>query len=189
MDASPVTQLLHDLRSGQRDAFDALLPHVLDALRAIAHRQLKNERSDHTLNTTALVHEAYLKLVGRREMDWESRAHFFAVAARAMRRVLISYARQRNAEKRGGGAIRVTLVTHLGPLTEGQEDELVALDEGLQRLEQINPRHARIVECRFFAGLTIEETAECLGVSPITVTRDWRMARAWLRHELSSSDD
>lgn len=184
-----VTQLLDDLRAGRHEAFDTLLPEVMDALRAIARRQLQNERADHTLNTTALIHEAYLKLVGRREMDWQSRAHFFAVAARAMRRVLVSYARQRNAEKRGGGAVRVTLVTNLGPLTESQEDELVALDAALQRLEQINLRHARIVECRFFAGLTIEETAEALGVSPVTVTRDWRMARAWLRHELAHTPE
>src|SRR5690606_31795606 len=141
-----VTQLLQALGEGRHEAFDELFPAVLDALRRIAHRQLQHERPDHTLNTTALVNEAYLKLVDRRAMDWKSRAHFFAVAARAMRRVLISYARRRNAEKRGGGAVRITLYEDRLPLAEPQVDELVALDEALERLETANPRHARIVE-------------------------------------------
>lgn len=179
-----VTQLLKDLRAGRREAFDELLPQVYDELRRVAHFQLRSERADHTLNTTALIHEAYLKLVDYRQTDWKNRAHFYAVAAQAMRHVLVSYARRRSAEKRGGGDIRLTYEEAFGVFSEQRAEELVALDEALERLEAINPRHARIVECRFFAGLTIEETAETLGVAPITVTRDWRMARVWLKEAL-----
>ena len=185
MASASVTQLLHDLGAGREEAFDELLPEVLDALRRIARRQLRGERPGHTLNTTALVNEAYLKLVADAHKDWQNRAHFFAVAARAMRQVLIGYARKRSAEKRGGGAIRVTFDERHPPLGDTHLDTLEALDEALERLEQINPRHVRVVECRFFVGLTIEETAEALGVSPVTVARDWRMARAWLRHALT----
>ena len=185
-DPPNVTQLLSDLREGRREAFNALLPQVYDELRRVARNQLRGERREHTLNTTGLVHEAYAKLVDYRELDWQSRAHFYAVAAQAMRRVLVSYARQRNAEKRGGDAIQVTLNESFGLTTLGEHwaDEVAALDAALQQLEAINPRYARIVECRFFANLSIKETAEALGVSPITVTRDWRMARAWLKDAL-----
>jgi len=179
-----VTRLLRELGAGRAEAFDELFPEVLGTLRAIAHRQLRRERPGHTLNTTALVNEAYLKLIGTDRKDWESRAHFFAVASRAMRHVLISYARARNAEKRGGGAVHITLDENSPPLAGPQIEELIALDQALQQLEQINPRHVRIVECRFFAGLTVTETAEALGVARVTVVRDWRMARAWLRHAL-----
>ncbi|MDX1420953.1 MAG: sigma-70 family RNA polymerase sigma factor [Rubricoccaceae bacterium] len=172
MASASVTQLLHDLGAGREEAFDELLPEVLDALRRIARRQLRGERPGHTLNTTALVNEAYLKLVADAHKDWQNRAHFFAVAARAMRQVLIGYARKRSAEKRGGGAIRVTFDEQHPPL-------------GDTHLDTLEPRHVRVVECRFFVGLTIEETAEALGVSPVTVARDWRMARAWLRHALT----
>lgn len=186
-----VTQLLSDLRDGRREAFDRLMPVVYDELRQVARRQLRSERPGHTLNTTGLVHEAYAKLVDYRELDWESRAHFYAVAAQAMRRVLVSYARKRRAEKRGGDAVRVTFDEAFGHNTSGENwaDEVAALDEALARLEAINPRHARIVECRYFAGLTIEDTAEALGVSPITVTRDWRMARAWLKDALGDTPE
>ncbi len=179
-----ITRLLCDLKVGRREAFDELLPQVYDELHRVAHFQLRGERANHTINTTALVHEAYLKLVDRREMDWQSRAHFYAVAAMAMRQILVSYARRRGAEKRGAGAPHVAFDEAFDVYSDERAEELVSLDEALTQLEAINPRHARIVECRFFGGLTIEETAEALGVSRITVTRDWRMARAWLKDAL-----
>ena len=181
---SDVTQLLRELGDGRAEAFDELLPEVIATLRGIAHRQLRGERPDHTLNTTALVHEAYLKLVGNEGKDWQNRAHFFAVASRAMRQVLIGYARARNADKRGNGAVHIILDENSPPLGETQLEELIALNDALERLEALNPRHVRIVECRFFAGLTVTETAEALGLARATVVRDWRMARAWLRHAL-----
>ena len=180
-----VTRLLHELGEGRAEAFDELLPEVIATLRGIAHRQLRGERPDHTLNTTALVHEAYLKLAGSDGKDWQNRAHFFSVAARAMRQVLIGYARARTAEKRGGGAVHIALDENTPPLGDAQIDELIALNDALERLEALNPRHVRIVECRFFAGLSVTETAEALGVARATVVRDWRMARAWLRHALA----
>ena len=183
----PVTRLLRELGGGRREAFDELLPYIYDELRRIAHRHRRGERADHTLTTTALVHEAYLKLADQRVMDFQNRAHFLGVAARAMRRILVSYARGRHAAKRGGVRTRVALDEAFGLVEDSRVEEILGLDEALQRLEQINPRHANIVQCRFFGGLTIEETAEALGVAPITVTRDWRMARAWLRHELDQS--
>lgn len=183
---SDVTQLLRELGDGRAEAFHELLPKVIATLRGIAHRQLRGERSDHTLNTTALVNEAYLKLAGSEGKDWQNRAHFFAVAARAMRQVLVSYARARNADKRGGGAVHITLDENTPPLGDTQLDELIALNDALERLEELNPRHVRIVECRFFAGLTVTETAEALGLARATVVRDWRMARAWLRHALEA---
>lgn len=182
-----ITRLLHDLKEGRREAFDELLPQVYDELRRAAHLRLRNERADHTLNTTALVHEVYLKLVDQRTVDWQNRAHFFAVASRAMRQILVSYARQRNADKRGGGATPVAFDEAFGVFSDDRSEELVALDEALGLLDRINPRYGRIVECRFFGGLTIEETAEALGVAPVTVTRDWRMARAWLKDALSNN--
>ena len=178
-----VTQLLRDFSGGNQAALDRLLPVIYDELRKLAHARLRNERSDHTLNTTALVHEAYLELVDLGPIDWQSRAHFFALAARVMRHVLVDYAVRRKALKRGGGLQRISL----GDATEIPEqhaDELLALDETLRRLERAEPRQCRIVECRFFGGLSIEETAHVLGISPATVTRDWTLARAWLNREL-----
>lgn len=186
MSSSAITELLDELAEGRTEAFDELFPQVVTALRGIAHRQLERERDGHTLNTTALVHEAYLKLVADERKSWNNRAHFFAVAARAMRQVLISYARARNAAKRGGGAFHITLDERQAPLPDAQIDELVAIHEALEQLEQLNPRHVRVVECRFFAGLTVDETAEALGLGRATVIRDWRTARAWLRHTLQA---
>ena len=188
-DPAPVTALLDDLRSGRREAFDDLLAQVYDELQGLARAQLRRERAGHTLDTVALVHEAYAKLADYGRMEWQSRAHFFGVAAQAMRRVLVSYARRRNAEKRGGDAVRVTLheTYHGSDEADAWADEVAGLDDALSRLEALNPRHARVVECRFFAGLSIEETAEVVGVSPVTVTRDWRMARAWLQDDLGRS--
>lgn len=186
-DVGTVTRLLDELREGQRGAFDELMPHVYEELREIAHRQRWGEREDHTLSTTAIVHEAYLKLADQQKMSWETRAHFLAVAAQAMRRVLVSYARGRHAAKRGGHAKSITIDRVFNLSDEPRTLRFLELDEALGRLEGINPRHARVVECRFFGGLTIEETAHALELAPVTVTRDWRMARAWLRVELEAA--
>jgi RNA polymerase sigma factor (TIGR02999 family) len=180
----PVTRLLRELGGGRREAFDELLPYIYDELRRIAHRHRRGERADHTLTTTALVHEAYLKLADQRVMDFQNRAHFLAIAAQAMRRILVSHARARHAAKRGEGHAPVALDEAFQLFDDKRVKDVLDLDEALQRLHEINPRHAEIVQCRFFGGLTIEETAQTLDIAPITVTRDWRMARAWLKHEL-----
>lgn len=179
-----VTGLLLAASGGNREALDRLFPLVYDELRRVARRRLSGERSDHTLATTALVHEAYLKLVNLDRIDWQNRAHFYGVAAQAMRRILIDYAVRRKAEKRGGGRRRVSLDEEL-VLAEENVGPLLALNEALERLESLDERQARVVEARFFAGLTIEETAVALSISPATVKRDWRMARAWLNKELA----
>jgi RNA polymerase sigma factor (TIGR02999 family) len=179
-----VTRLLVALADGDREALDRLLPLVYDELHRIAHRQMRGERSDHTLATTDLVHEAYLKLVGLDGVAWQGRVHFLATAAQAMRRILVNYAVSRTAQKRGGARRKISLDVVELPVDQPGE-ELHALDEALRRLDAVNERHARIVECRFFAGMSIEETAELLGRSPATVKRDWVMARAWLHRELA----
>jgi RNA polymerase sigma factor (TIGR02999 family) len=179
-----VTRLLNDVGAGSARAVDDLLPLVYDELKALAAGKLRAERDDHTLNTTALVHEAYLKLVDQTRVEWQSRAHFFAVAAQAMRRILINYAKMTNAAKRGGGVPLLALDEAGGEFSAGQADELVALDAALDELEQFNERGARVVTYRFFGGLTYEEIADVLGVSPITVRRAWDTARAWLRRRL-----
>lgn len=183
--AGEVTQLLQELTHGGRDAVDRLFPLVYGELRGIAHRRLQNEPAGHTLDTEALVHEAYLKLVDQERVDWQNRAHFFAVAARAMRRILLDYATGRQAQKRGGDRRQVPLDEGVLAVEE-RTDELLALGEALQRLEQVDERQGRVVECRFFGGMSIEETAEALGVAPATVKRDWTAARAWLNRELSA---
>ncbi len=183
-DQGEVTRLLAELGHGGRDALDRLLPIVYAELQRIAHHQLWGERSDHTLATTDLVHEAYLKLVGLERIEWKNRAQFFAVAAQAMRRVLVDHAVSRKAQKRGGERRKVPLDQAM-LVAEQPGDELLALHNALNELERINERLSRIVECRYFAGMSIEETAEALGISPATVKRDWTMARAWLHRELS----
>jgi RNA polymerase sigma factor (TIGR02999 family) len=180
-----IASALNDLESRGQSALDRLLPIVYDELKAIAHRQRRRERADLTLNTTDLVHEAYVKLVGLDRMTWHNRAHVLAVAAQAMRRVLVDYAESRRAQKRGGGAQRVSLDEQMLQ-TEHPLDQLLAVDAQLQRLQALNPRLSRIVECRFFAGMSIEETAHALDTSPATVKRDWSLARAWLNRELSA---
>ncbi|HXI19966.1 MAG TPA: sigma-70 family RNA polymerase sigma factor [Gemmatimonadales bacterium] len=182
-ETSEITELLLQLSVGRREALDRLMPVVYEELRSVAHRQLRHERQGHTLNTTALVNEAYLKLVNVRQVQWRDRAHFFAMAARVMRRVLIDYARARRREKRGGDPVVVPLDEGLG-LTEDRADDLVALDDALIRLEAISERQCRVVEYRCFAGLSVEETATVLEISPATVKRDWAFARAWLNREL-----
>lgn len=181
--AEDVTTLLADWRDGKREAFDALLPLVYDELRRRAHHYMEREREAHTLSTTALVHETYLKLVDVRRVDWKDRAHFYAVAARAMRQILVSYARKHSAAKRGGGQAALSL-EEVPALAEARSEEMLELDAALRKLAELDERLGRVVELRFFGGLTIEETAEVLGVGPTTVKLDWREARAWLYREL-----
>lgn len=178
-----ITGLLVAWRGGDNGAFDRLFPLVYDELRAIAHRQLGGERREHTLGTTALVHEAYLKLVDQTRVQWTDRAHFFAVAARAMRRILVDYARRHRALKRGAVPARVSL-SDATLVAQGRADTLVALDEALTRLSDLQERLSQVVECRFFGGLTEEETAEALGVTARTVRRDWVKAKGWLYEAL-----
>jgi RNA polymerase sigma factor (TIGR02999 family) len=180
-----ITALLGELSGGNRTIVDSLLPIVYDELHDMAHRQLRKERPDHTLNATALVHEAYLKLVDQKRVNWQNRAHFFGIASLAMRRILINYAQMHVAAKRGGKNVLVTFDEAASP-RESKAEELLALDEALQHLEQLNERQAKVVEYRFFGGLTQEEIAEVLNVSVPTVRRDWRLARAWLSRELNT---
>jgi RNA polymerase sigma factor (TIGR02999 family) len=178
-----ITRLLGALASGDPEAMDRLLPFVYEELKVLAARYLRHERSDHTLTPTGLVHEAYLKLVDQRSVDWEGRSHFFGIAAQAMRRILVDHARRRIAKKRGRQH-QVTLDTAADLPGPAPEEEVAAVDEALTRLAAIDPRQGRLVELRYFAGLSIEEAAEVLGVSPATVKRDWALARAWLQREL-----
>jgi RNA polymerase sigma factor (TIGR02999 family) len=181
-----ITMLLGRLNAGEANAVDQLMPVVYEQLRRMADAQLRRERANHTLNATALVHEAYLKLVDQNRVSWKDRAHFYAFAARAMRRILINYARNRLAKKRGGGQVIATFDDdEIG--RESRAEELIALDDALERLKKLNERHSRVVEYRFFAGLSQEEIAEVLGVSVPTVRRDWRLARAWLSRELHTN--
>ena len=178
-----VTLLLTRLKDGDRGALDRLMPLVHDELRRLARAHMRRERADHTLQATALAHEAYMRMVDLDRIDWRDRAHFFAVAAGVMRRILIDHARKRRAARRGGGAPHVPLEEGLR-LAADRPDELVDLDEALERLAALDTRQARIVELRFFGGLSVEEAAVVLGVSPRTVKREWAVARAWLRAEL-----
>jgi RNA polymerase sigma-70 factor (ECF subfamily) len=184
MAASEMTELLHRLARGDREAEQELIPQVYCELRKIAARHLQRERPGHTLQATALVHEAYMRLTDQREIEWQDRTHFFAVAAQVMRRILVDHARQRKAGKRGGGAVQVPFTEELS-LADDQCDLIEGIDAALERLERLSPRQARVVELRFFSGLTEEEIAEVLGVSSRTVKRDWTIARAWLYGELT----
>jgi len=185
-----VTELLTDPPDGDAAAVEELFAVLYDELRAIAHRQRRRWQGDDTLQTTALVHEAFLKLVDQDRIAAESRAHFLGVAARAMRHILCNYARDQRAQKRGGGAVHVVLDESKGNAVSSNAPSepmgvLISLDEALRRLERVDPRQSKVVECRFFGGLTIEETAGALGVSQRTVKRDWAMAQAWLHREMS----
>jgi len=190
MDPSPdVTRLLDAARQGDKHAVDRLFGAVYDRLHALAGAQRGRWDGDFTLNTTALVHEAYVKMVNQSEPDWRDRAHFLSAAARAMRHVLVNYAERRNAAKRGGGTERVPLAAGeneagFNPVPPETAEEVLSLHEALERLEDLNRRQSRVVECRFFAGMRLEETAEVLGVSVATVKRDWGHASAWLRLEM-----
>lgn len=183
-----ITRLLSEISDGNREVVNQLMPLIYDGLQQIAHRQLYGERPGHTLNTTALVHEAYLKLVNQKNVNWQNRAHFFAIASQAMRRILINYANQRNAQKRGGGAMVATF-DEAAFGAEWRSERLLDLDEALTRLSSLNERQANVVEYRFFGGLTHEEIAETLGVSVPTVRLDWRLARAWLSKELRDTPE
>jgi len=178
--AADITQLLVDSRAGNADALERLLPLLYDELRGLAARALSRERGDHTLQPTALVHEAWLKLVDQRQREWKNRSHFLAIAATAMRRILVHHAEAARAQKRGGGSARVEVTDVTGLGTTDRLD-LLALDEALEDLARRDERKAKVVEMRFFAGLSEEEVALALGVTTRTIERDWKMARAWLR--------
>jgi len=179
-----ITQLLLECSGGDQGALDRLIPYVYDELHRLAHRYIKQERSGHTLQTAALVNEAYLRLVDQRQVRWQNRAHFFGIAAQLMRRILIDYARKRTYAKRGGGAVKISLDEDL-VISQQRAADLVALDDALKGLASIDPQQSRVVELRFFGGLTIEETAEILKLSPDTVKREWSTAKAWLYQEIA----
>ncbi len=185
--SSNVTQMLHDWSDGDREVLDKLIPIIYAELRRQAARYLRRERPGHTLQTTALIHEAYIRLIDQKNVRWQNRAHFFAIAAQLMRRILVDHARSRQAAKRGGSDIKLPLEEAM-IASEGREVDLVALDEALKRLAAIDPQQSRVVELRFFSGLNVEETAEVLEVSPRTVKRDWNVAKAWLRREISEGE-
>jgi len=184
-----VTRILHEWKGGHREALDRLIPIVYDELRTIASRQLAREWRHDRLQTTTVVNEAYVKLFAQREVDWQNRGHFFAIAAQLMRRILVDHARRELREKHGGGVIHVELSDALSTAAETSLDVLdaVALDAALQKLEALDPDQGRIVELRFFGGLTVEETAAALGISPATVKREWAVAKGWLYRELTGS--
>lgn len=185
MASEKVTKLLAEFSGGNRDVVDELTPHVYQELKRLAGAQLRRERPGHTLQATALVHEAYLKLIDQRNANWQNRAHFFGVACRIMRRILLDYAKSIQREKRGGGAHKTSLDEAL-VVSEDRASDLVQIDQALIRLEALDPRQAKVVELRFFGGLNVEETAEVLGISAPTVKREWAMAKAWLHRELQS---
>ena len=178
-----VTQLLVAWRQGKQDALDELIPVVYEELRRQAHRYLQREQKGHSLQTTALINETYLRLLGCQKVSWKNRAHFFAVTARMMRRILVDYARSRRSQRRGGDLAKTTLDQKL-TFPIARNSDLVALDDALNELALKDERRSRVVELRFFGGLSIEETAEVLGVCPDTVVRDWRLARVWLAREV-----
>ena len=179
-----ITQLLIDWGKGDQAALETLMPLVYSELRRLASNYLRRERAEHTLQPTALVNEAYLKLVDQRNARWQNRAHFFGIAAQLMRRILVDHARQRQAVKRGGADQQRLSITSAEAVVEQPEIDLLALNEALDELAQMDPQQSRIVELKFFGGLSIEETAEVLGISHATVERDWKLARAWLRRQL-----
>ena len=183
-----LTQMLIQLSEGNAQMVDDILPLIYDELRRLAGNYLRRERSDHTLQPTALVHEAYIKLIDQTQVKWQNRAHFFGIAANIMRRILVDYARQHKAEKRGGAAEKMPLEEEILIVSERKSAELLALDEALENLAKIDSQKSKIVELRYFGGLSVEETAEVLGVSEITVKRHWRMAKAWLYGQLSQQN-
>lgn len=183
MSSPDVTRLLQELQNGDRSAFDRLLEAVYPALRQMARARMREQRDGHTLNPTGLVHEAYLRLVRYPDVEWEGRAHFFGAAAQTMRRILVDHARAKSADKRKGE--HVTIAPDENEPVSTPEADVLEIDDALRRLAEERPRWVQVVECRYFAGLSIEETAEALGISHGTVSNDWRMARAWLQRELA----
>lgn len=180
-----VTQLLIDWSEGNHDALEKLMPLVYKELRALAHQYLRKERAGHTLFTTDLVHEAYLKLIDQKRVHWQNRAHFFGIAANLMRRILVDHARGKRRVKRGAGAQRVSL-NEATMMSSSSQVDILAIDEALTKLARLDERKARVVELRFFGGLEVEEAAEFLKLSPVTVLRDWKMAKAWLHRALTN---
>ena len=181
---SEVSLLLQEWRNGDSKALDALLPVVYKELRRLAHVHLQKERPDHTLQSAALVHEAYLRLIGLSTPQWESRTHFFAIAAQLMRQILVDYARRHTAKKRGGSLCKVCL-NDATTVSRRKNVDVVALDDALKTLAKIDPRQSRVVELRFFAGLSLQEISDAMEIAPATVQRDWTAARAWLHREIS----
>jgi len=179
-----LTQLLIDWSHGDKAALDKLMPLIEEELRRLAHRYMSRERAGHTLQTTALVNEAFMRLVNRQNVNWQNRAHFFGIAAHLMRSILVDHARSHACAKRGGGAFNLELDETL-IVSQQKASEVIALDDALKELARLDPRQSRIVELRFFGGLTVEETAEVLHVSPVTIKREWSTAKAWLYHELA----
>jgi len=182
--AENITELLFGYSRGDKDALDKLMPIVYDELRRQAARYLRREQAGHTLQTTALIHEAYVRLVDQHNVQWQNRAHFFGIAAQMMRRILVDHARTKKRAKRGGSGVRVSLAD-ANVAVPSQDLDVVAVDEALNRLAEIDEQQSRVVELRYFSGLTVEETAAVMGISPATVKRDWSMAKAWLHRELS----
>ena len=180
-----ITQMLLELTDGNEEVVNQILPHIYDELRRLASSYLRRERSNHTLQPTALVHEAYMKLIDQSRVKWQNRAHFFGIAAQVMRRILMDHARKHTAEKRGGDAEVLPIEEEILIVSHDKSAELVALDDALNQLAEMDERKAKIVELRYFGGLSIEETAEVLGVSVPTVNREWRMAKAWLYSEIA----
>jgi RNA polymerase sigma factor (TIGR02999 family) len=184
--AKEITQMLVEWSNGRQEVLHELTPLVYDELRRLAAHHLRRERPDHTLQPTALVHEAYLRLVDQTQVRWQNRAHFFGIAAHLMRQILVNHALAHHAAKRGGTALKLTL-EEAASVPKGQDVDLVALDEALTRLAALDPQQGRVVELRFFGGLTIEETAEVLRISPATVKREWTLAKAWLHCSLTNT--
>jgi RNA polymerase sigma-70 factor, ECF subfamily len=188
MSSQKITEILIAWNKGERHAIDQLLPIVEKELRRIAHNYMRKERRNHTLQTTALINEAYMKLIDQRSVEWSNRAHFFALSAQIMRRILLNHARDRIAQKRAGGFEHVDFET-IQVMTFEKSRELIALDEALERLAKIDALKSRIVEMRYFGGLTIEEAASVLELAPITISLHWRLARAWLKKEIRNGDE
>ncbi|PYS56944.1 MAG: RNA polymerase subunit sigma-70 [Acidobacteria bacterium] len=186
-DSHEVTQLLIQWSNGDKAALDKLMPLIYSELRQLARHYMSRERPGHTLQTTALVNEAYMRLVNRKGVHWQNRAHFFAIAAQLMRSILVDHARSHTYAKRGGGAHKIALDDAMA-VSQQRAADVVALDDALKRLAEIDPQQSRIVEMKFFGGLTIEETAEVLGLSPATIKREWSTAKAWLYHELNRNE-
>src|SRR5215475_5760609 len=180
-----VTRLLLDWSNGNQEALDKLMPLIDRELHRLAHHYMQGEKVGHTLQTTALVNEAYLRLVDQRHVQWKNRAHFFALSAQLMRRILVDHARKRKYAKRGGDAYKISFDEAMA-VSRHRGEDLIALDDALEKLAAIDARKSKVVELRFFGGLSVEETAEALGVSPLTVKRDWRMAKAWLYNSLNN---
>jgi RNA polymerase sigma factor (TIGR02999 family) len=179
-----VSQLLAAWNDGDRAALEDILPFIISELRKLAHAHMRKEDAGHTLQTTALINEAYLKLIEQKSVKWQNRSHFFAIASTAMRRILLDHAKERMRKKRGGGAVHLDL-EEAALMSEEKSAELIALDDALNRLAEVDPFKSQVVEMRHFGGMTVEETAEALGIAPITVIRHWNLAKAWLRREIS----